>query len=139
MDEEIIKRLVYIVLGIIFFFVVFKKKNKKTVKESATPQKANQHPYSKPPVKKNEPYFPPVETIKKEEYKSTNLEKTIIESENASLEMIEDEVTSNHKSIKKKNINTAILHEDKQEKFSVSEEDWKKAIILSDIITPKYF
>lgn len=140
MDEEIIQRIVYIVLAIVFFFALSKKK--KTVqKQEQIPQKnINDHQRQQTKSTKTatqESYFPPVESTSTKNTTFTPM-KSSLESEIENLETIEDEIESDHRIIKKK----IVLDEEKEqnnESFKVSQDDLRKAVILSDIIRPKYF
>jgi len=142
MDEEIIQRIVYIVLGIVFF-IAFSNKKKPAQKQEQNPQTKTadiprQHTKSVK-TNKQEPDFPPVEQSSKTTMNTTfTTMKSSLGYENDNLETIEDEVDSDHRIIKKK----TILNEEKEKKgesFKVSSDDLKKAVILSDIIRPKYF
>lgn len=140
MGEEIIQLIVYIALAIIFS-VVFSRKKKTDSKQQQIPQtKTNWDKEQNKNQKKSkeDTYFPPVEqeTTTKNSRFTTMISS--FSSELDDLETIEDEVESDHRLIKKK----AILHEEKQkieESFKITQEDLKKAVILSDIIRPKYF
>lgn len=140
MDEEIIQRIVYFVLAIVFFFA-FSKKKKTAQKQEQTPQKKiNDHHGRQTNSTKTagqESYFPPVESISTKDTTFTTM-KSSLSYEVEDLETIEDEVESDHRVIK----NKKILNEEKkqnEESFKVSSDDLRKAVILSDIIRPKYF
>lgn len=140
MDEEIIQRIVYIVLAIVFFFA-FSKKKKTAQNQEQTPQKKiNDHQQQQTKstkTAKQESYFPPVESISTKDTAFTTMKSSLgYETEN--LETIEDEVESDHRIIKNKKV---LIEEKEQneESFKVSSDDLRKAVILSDIIRPKYF
>lgn len=140
MDEEIIKQIVYIILTIVFFFAFSKKK--KTAQKQIPQKKINDHQQqqtNKTKTAKQETNSPPIEsftsTIKKTTFTTM---KSSLGYEYEDLETIEDEVESDHRIIKKK----IMLNEKKEqnkESFKVSSDDLRKAVILSDIIRPKYF
>lgn len=142
MDEEIIQRIVYIIVAIIFFVAFSKKKKTAQNQEQTTPKKTADIPRHQPKTSKStqqESYFPPVEETQTTAMKTTFTTMTSsLGNEIEDLEIIEDEVNSDHRIIKKK----VILNEEKEKNestFSVSQDDLKKAVILSDIIRPKYF
>lgn len=142
MDEEIIQRIVYIILAMVFFFAFSKKKKTAQNQEKIPQKKINDHQQQqtkKTKTAKQETDFPPVEsftsTIKKTTFTTM---KSSLGHEYENLETIEDEVESDHRIIK----NKIMLNEEKEqnkESFKVSSDDLRKAVILSDIIRPKYF
>ncbi|GAB4446474.1 MAG: hypothetical protein Fur0028_00940 [Bacteroidales bacterium] len=142
MDEEIIQRIVYIIVAIIFFIAFSKKKKTAQNKEQPMEKKSVHVPRHKTITSKStkqETNFPPVEEIKKTSMKNTFTTMTSsLGNEVEDLELIEDEVNSDHRIIKKKVILNEV-NEKSEPSFKVSHEDLKKAVILSEIIRPKYF
>jgi len=142
MDEEIIQRIVYIIVAIIFFIAFSKKKKTAQNKEQTMEKKSVDVPRHKtitPKSTKQETNFPPVEEIKRTSMKNTFTTMTSTwGNEVEDLETIEDEVDSDHRVIKKKVVLNEV-NEKNEPSFKVSQEDLKKAVILSEIIRPKYF
>ncbi|MGQ9847653.1 MAG: hypothetical protein ACUVQP_09170 [Bacteroidales bacterium] len=136
MDEEIIQRIVYIVLAIVFFFA-FSKKKKTAQKQDPLPKKTQndeqwqQTKNTKTP--KQESDFPSVKSIS-----TKNTTFTTMKSEVENLETIEDEVESSHRIINKKIMLNKQIEQNKKT-FKISSDDLRKAVILSEIIRPKYF
>lgn len=142
MDEEIIQRIIYIIVAIIFFIAFSKKKKTAQTQEKNLEKKTADIPRHQTKTQKTikqESYFPSVEETKKSTMTTTFTTMTSsLGSEGENLETIEDEIESDHRIIKKK----VFLNEEKEkneESFKVSHEELKRAIILSDIIRPKYF
>jgi len=135
MDEEIIQRIVYIIIGIVLF-VVFNKKKTKPQASQTTPAKTAE-PIIDTSQQKN--YTKPTSnsTSKIEKTTFTTMTRSL-ETTSENLETIEDEISSDHRIIKhKKHLNEN--QESDKKNFTVSRSDLKKAIILSDVVKPKYF
>ncbi|NSW44520.1 MAG: hypothetical protein HPY79_01645 [Bacteroidales bacterium] len=135
MDEEIIQRIVYIIIGIVLF-VVFNKKKAKTQASQTTPNK-NTESTIQTPDQKN--YTKPISNSTSKIEKTTFTTMTSsLETTSENLEMIEDEIISDHRIIKnKKHLNET--KENNEPNFKINYDDLKKAVILSDVVKPKYF
>ncbi len=143
MDEEVIQRIIYIIIGIIIFIsYFFKKKEPKKQTTSTNSQTVTENKQAKQD-------FPPIETLDKridntnKPKNTTNQLEVIIEEEFQSEEIVkeeiyEDETILDRKTIKK-NIKKTIKEEQKDESFTFTNEELRKAVILSEIIQPKYF
>ncbi|MCX7862528.1 MAG: hypothetical protein N2449_05990 [Bacteroidales bacterium] len=137
MDEEIIQRIIYIVLGIILFSILSAKKKPADKQVTTQPPQTNAKPSTEQNT--NQEIFTPVEKIDIGKTKNVSTAKKDILEEIIHDEIYEDETIADHRIIKKQ---TSIhKHTDiKQEKhFQITHDDLKKAVILSDIIQPKYF
>jgi hypothetical protein len=129
MDEEIIKQLIYIILGIIIFVIYSSNKAKKASKamqkKSIPENKSQTTENSKVP-----------KSIKVEDTEST-------ENEIASLEtIVEEEVFDDETTVDRKTLKHKVKSQQKdipEKSFEISTDDLRKAVILSEIINPKYF
>ncbi len=139
MDEEIIQRIIYIIFAIVFF-VIFSSKKKQPQKKTAAPTTTSQQQSHKtPPPRTQQEIFAPVEQLETKKATSTINKKTDVLEEIVGDEVFEDETTVDRRVIKKHlnfDQNTAIVDE---KPLVITSEDLKKAVILSDIIQPKYF
>ncbi len=132
MDEEIIQRIIYIIIAIILF-VVFSSKKK-------SPQKQTSNNEKKTVIETKEAdknIFQPVETIKEHKKISneTNKEQLEVIVED---EIFEDETKIDRNIIYKKSPKTS-EEALKEENFTFTKEELRKAVILSEIIHPKHF
>ncbi len=143
MDEEIIQRIVYIILGIIFF-VIFSSK-KKTPQQQTVPQKTTST--SDIPSKEKKDIFVPVEKLENRQAQNkSEFNYETLEDEDLEDEDIEEKVLSEILADPLKE-RTAIAKQQKikiqenqsDSSFTITHDDLKKAVILSDIIQPKYF
>lgn len=137
MDEEIIQRIIYIVLAIVFFSI-FSSKKKQPEKKTATPtsQPSSQ---TTPPARTQQEIFPPVEQLETKKATLPVNNKTEALEEIVSDEIFDDETIIDRRTIKKHinfDQNTSVVDE---KPLVITREDLKKAVILSDIIQPKYF
>ncbi len=160
MDKEIIQQLIYFVVALIFFIVFSsssKKKKTKTIPKNVNPTDVFEPVESIPKTtsetdQKNIPKqetIPSTEIFKPAEAFSTQKAKTnprnIPIKEEKPLETIsslediyEDEVLADHRIFHKVR-NDYKIENDPAPKFKITRNDFKKAVILSDIINPKYF
>ncbi len=146
MDEEIIQRIIYIILGIIFFIIFSTKK--KTPQKQTTAQTVP----NSTKTNENKDVFKPVKELKKQpsknETKYETLENQSLEVENyseiANLEEVElseikENFLTNRRTISKNKEKHFLNEKTEEPSFTVTSDELKKAVILSDIIQPKYF
>ncbi len=129
MDEEIIIRIIYIILAIVVLYPIFTSKKKHSEKKTVTPTSESS----------SQEIFEPVEQL--ETKKGIPIESNKIEvlEEIVNDEIFEDETIVDRRIIKKHidfDQNTSV---DDKKQLVITTEDLKKAVILSDIVQPKYF
>jgi len=129
MDEEIIKQLIYIILGIIIFVIYSSNKAKKASK--AMQKKSIPENKSQTTENSKVPKSIKVENTESTENEIASLE-TIVEEE-----VFDDETTVDRKTLKHKV--KSQLKDVPEKSFEISTDDLRKAVILSEIINPKYF
>lgn len=133
MDEEIIQRIIYIALGIILF-VIF------SIKKKPQNQQIPEQEYETD-VETEQEYreiFQPVKTLKPQKI-DTTIQAETDKLENITVdEIFEDETTIDRRIISKKKSKNIFI-EQKEESFQFTNEELRKAIILSEIVHPKHF